>query len=155
MLRRKGEGRAPRFDGLEPSSEVASAVKRKVPRAGTRAEVALRRGLWARSLRYRLNVARLPGKPDVVFRRARVAVFCDGDFWHGRDWIARRARLAAGANAAYWVAKIEANIARDRRHEAALRGDGWLVLRFWETEILAAPELVAEKIEAVVRARTS
>lgn len=66
-------------------------------------------------LRYRVNVATLPGKPDLMFARARVVVICDGDFWHGRDWESRRAKLSTGWNASYWIAKIASNIEQDRR----------------------------------------
>jgi len=88
----------------------------------------------------------LPGKPDIVFRRARVAVFVDGDFWHGRDWKRRKRRLELGANSAYWVKKISSNRARDRRHSGALRRLGWRVVRFWESEMKSAPEHHAEFI---------
>jgi DNA mismatch endonuclease (patch repair protein) len=78
-----------------------------------------------------------------------VVVFCDGDFWHGRDWLRRRRKLVAGANAAYWVAKIAANIARDRRNTRLLRHQGWTVVRLWETDILARP---AGAVEIVLEA---
>ena len=93
------------------------------------------------------------GRPDLVFHAARVVVFCDGDFWHGRDLPARLARLQRGHNAPYWVAKIETNVARDRRNDAALAAGGWLVLRVWEGEINADVERVAARIETTVRSR--
>lgn len=108
----------------------------------TKAELLLWRELWSRGIRYRLHVSGLPGKPDMVFRRQRVAVFCDGDFWHGRDGESRRARLKSGANPGYWVAKIQANIERDLRNTAALEADGWTVVRVWETDIKRSPALV-------------
>ena len=82
----------------------------------------------------------------MVFLGARVVVFCDGDFWHGRDLNARLAKLAAGHNASYWVAKIRANVERDRRHDAALTADGWKVLRFWERDIVADPDRCAVEV---------
>jgi DNA mismatch endonuclease (patch repair protein) len=78
-------------------------------------------------------------------------VFCDGDFWHGRDWEERREKLKAGANAEYWVAKIGRNIERDRKQEALLRESGWVVLRFWESEILADTEGVAGRVLAALQ----
>jgi DNA mismatch endonuclease, patch repair protein len=89
-----------------------------------------------------------------VFPRARLVVFCDGDFWHGKDWSRRRRKLATGANAPYWVAKIEANRARDRRRTAELRASGWTVLRVWESAIHAAPETVAREILRVLQRLT-
>lgn len=113
----------------------------------------LRRALWKLGLRYRVDVAHLPGRPDVAFLGARVAVFCDGDFWHGRDLAARVARLERGHNAPYWVAKIAANVARDERHTASLRSDDWLVLRFWETDVLRHAEVCAQRVLEAVRTR--
>lgn len=146
--------KTPRYDGLAPASPRASAAARGASRKrDTRCEVALRRALWRLGLRYRVDVAALPGRPDIVFRRERVAVFCDGDFWHGRELAARRAKLAAGHNAPYWVAKIESNVARDRRHDEELRAGGWLVLRYWESKVLSAAEETARAILDVVQAR--
>jgi DNA mismatch endonuclease (patch repair protein) len=117
-----------------------------VRRTDGRAEVALRKALWTLGLRYRKNVTTLPGKPDIVFQKMRVAIFIDGDFWHGRDWDARLAKLRRGSNAPYWVAKINANMERDKRKTAELQADGWTVLRVWETDVVRAPSEVAERI---------
>ena len=75
-----------------------------------RCQVLLRSELWRLGLRYRKHAGNLPGKPDIVFARAKVVVFCDGDFWHGRDWPRLKARLKKRHKAAYWVAKIARNI---------------------------------------------
>ena len=82
-----------------------------------------------------------------MFSRARVVVFCDGDFWHGRDWRSRRRKLARGSNPAYWIAKIRSNIERDRRNEKCLKGLGWNVIRVWESEVMKEPEQVAASIQ--------
>jgi G:T-mismatch repair DNA endonuclease (very short patch repair protein) len=79
--------------------------------------------------------------------------FCDGDFWHGRNLSERIRRLAQGHNAPYWVEKIKSNVARDRRHDEALAGDGWLVLRFWETDIARDAAALAAQIAEVVSGR--
>jgi DNA mismatch endonuclease (patch repair protein) len=106
-------------------------------------------------LRYRVNDLRLPGKPDLVFQGARLVVFVDGDFWHGRDLAERRARLAHGHNAAYWIAKVEANLARDVRQAHALEQDGWTVLRVWESDVLGDADRYARTIaEAVASSST-
>ena len=97
------------------------------------------------------EVASLPGKPDIVFFRKRLAVFCDGDFWHGRRWKARKEKLARGSNGQYWVAKIAANISRDRMQRAALRKGGWRVTRIWGTEILKDPERVARRVVVALK----
>ncbi|MCC7386126.1 MAG: very short patch repair endonuclease [Deltaproteobacteria bacterium] len=115
----------------------------------------LRRACHALGLRYRLSVKGLPGKPDLVFLGACVAVFVDGDFWHGRDLDARIARLSTGHNAAYWVAKVTSNVARDRRQDAALRELGWRVVRVWESEVRTDPVGAAKRVAEVARARRS
>jgi DNA mismatch endonuclease (patch repair protein) len=115
--------------------------------------VVLRRALWARGLRYRIDVAKLPGRPDIVLKRAQIVVFCDGDFWHGRDLAAREERLASGHNPGYWLSKIQGNVARDRRSDEALRSAGWTVLRYWETDILRSAETIADAIFALVQER--
>jgi len=148
---RRVGGRAPRFEGYAPSSPAASATKRAVRRTDTKAEIALRRALWALGLRYRKNVAGLPGRPDLVFRRARIVVFVDGDFWHGRDWEARTAKLERGANAPYWLAKIAANMERDRRKTAELEASGWIVIRVWETDVLGDPIDAARRLAVAIR----
>jgi DNA mismatch endonuclease (patch repair protein) len=107
--------------------------------------------LHRRGLRYCVASSGLPGRPDVVFAGAKVAVFCDGDYWHGRDLDKRIARLKTGHNAPYWVAKIGTNVARDARNNLALHQAGWTVLRLWETDILASPEGAAARVEDIVR----
>jgi DNA mismatch endonuclease (patch repair protein) len=111
----------------------------------------LRRALYRRGLRYRVARAELPGRPDIVFSRARVAIFCDGDFWHGRELSRRLQKLNRGHNAAYWLAKIQRNVARDRSTDAKLVELGWLVLRYWESDIRRDAEAIASAIERVVR----
>ncbi len=139
--------RAPSYLGLRPrsatTSRVASASSKK---SGTTCEVLLWRALRKAGIRFKKNVASLPGKPDVVIPDARIAIFCDGDFWHGRKLRARLAALADGHNAEYWVAKIQRNVQRDRANARALRAAGWTVLRFWETKIREDPDAVAARI---------
>lgn len=97
-------------------------------------------------LRYRKNVVSLPGKPDVVFARAKVAIFCDGDFWHGRNWASQKQKLTVGHNSAYWVQKIERNIERDKENTLKLQKHGWVVLRFWETDLKQSLQTCVDQI---------
>lgn len=80
-----------------------------------------------------------------------MVVFCDGDFWHGRELAARVAKLQQGHNAPYWIAKIEGNVARDRRTDAKLAAAGWKVLRYWEGDIRDSADRIADEIAATVR----
>lgn len=97
-------------------------------------------------LRFRKHVRTLPGKPDIVFSCQRVVVFCDGDFWHGRNWRKDKRRLSAGPNAPYWVAKIEANMNRDKRRNKELRKLGWSVVRVWDSDVRANPGVEAQRV---------
>jgi len=136
----RSSAKVPRFDRLRPASPTASNAKRRNPAKGTLAEMLVRHQLWARGLRYRLHGKDLPGKPDIVFRRQRLAIFVDGDFWHGRDWPSRIKKLKRGTNPGYWIAKIAYNIERDRTNNEQLGELGWTVIRLWETDVLRAPE---------------
>lgn len=80
-------------------------------------------------------------------------MFCDGDFWHGRKWKQRRTRLVSGHNAEYWVKKIEANIARDKRVARQLRDLGWQVIRIWESDVEADPQSCVAKVSHAIKSR--
>jgi DNA (cytosine-5)-methyltransferase 1 len=128
---------------------------RKVHGRDTTPELALRRALWARGLRYRINATDLPGKPDIVIPSARLAVFVDGDFWHGNQF--RKRKLAAleeqfpeTATKSYWLTKIRRNMTRDATHTSALLAQGWRVLRFWESQLRADLEGYVAMVARVV-----
>lgn len=141
---------SPSFHGFKPASEASSRAKRANPARNTQPELLLRRALRKLGFRYRINGRSLAGKPDVVFREAKVVVFCDGDFWHGRYWAHLREELARRANADYWIPKIAANRARDRLCRHALRRAGWRVLRVWETDLKRNPDAIARRIVRIV-----
>jgi DNA mismatch endonuclease (patch repair protein) len=111
-----------------------AAVKSK----NTRPEISLRKALWIRGMRYRVNVRTLPGKPDIVFTRAKIVVFCDGDFWHGHNWAIRGLSSFEDELARYsqfWKDKISGNVERDIKNTARLEAEGWIVIRIWESDI--------------------
>lgn len=143
------------FANLHPASAKSSRVgQANSKRANTRCELVLRRELWRRGIRYRLHQSNLPGHPDIVFLKQRVVVFCDGDFWHGRDLEKRLARLAQGHNPIYWMQKVRRNVERDQQQTKALKSLGWVMLRFWETEILAQAAAIADRIVTVLVEQT-
>lgn len=115
-------------------------------------ERTMREALSARGLRYRLNVKYLPGKPDIVFVRDKVAVFCDSEFWHGKNWGKVNNRIKT--NSKFWKDKIEGNIARDRRNVRALRKAGWRVIRFWGKEITKNTDKCVKVVVANLPSRT-
>ena len=124
-----------------------SGIMRRVRGRDTTPELRLRRALWARGLRYSVTPAALPGKPDIVFPGARLAIFVDGDYWHGNQW-RRRGKVAleeqfaasSAASRAYWLRKIRRNMRRDCEMSAALLRAGWVTLRLWESQITADME---------------
>jgi DNA mismatch endonuclease (patch repair protein) len=93
----------------------------------------LRKALWHEGIRYRKSYGKLPGKPDIAITKYKIAIFCDGELWHGKDWEEKKKRITA--NRDYWIRKIERNMARDNENEKKLENMGWIVMRFWGKEI--------------------
>ena len=145
--------KAPSFKGYRPSSPASSRAKQANPPRDTRPERLLRRTLWKLGLRFRTHASDLPGCPDIVVRRVKIAVFCDGDFWHGRRWPALRRALQRRANPSYWVAKIGSNRLRDARSRRRLRRLGWRVIGLWESDIQRDPKGAALAVKAEVDSR--
>ena len=117
----------------------------------TTIELALRKALWKKGIRYRKNYKGLIGKPDIVITKYRIVVFCDSDFWHGYDWDNRQSRIKS--NQEYWIPKIERNMKRDKEVTAVLVEQGWIVLRFWEHSIRKNLESCLDDIEEAVSIR--
>lgn len=101
----------------------------------TEIEVILRRALWKKGYRYRKNYCKLPGKPDIVLTKYKIAIFCDGEFFHGKDWNMLKAKLEKSNNSKFWIDKISRNIERDEEINKKLIYGGWTVIRFWGKEI--------------------
>ena len=100
----------------------------------TKPEILLRKALWHRGIRYRKNWRKLTGCPDIVLTRQKIAIFVDGDFWHARGYQDRPGSQIE-TNQSYWQKKLARNVERDREVNAQLTEQGWLVLRFWESDI--------------------
>lgn len=101
----------------------------------TKIECILRKELWKRGYRYRKNVKDLPGKPDIVIMKYKILIFCDGEFFHGKDWEILKPRLEKSNNSEYWVKKINRNRQRDDEINKRLLFEGWTVMRFWGKDI--------------------
>ena len=124
---------------------MMSAVRSK----DSKAELALRKALHGKGMRFRLHASDVPGKPDIVIRSKRLAVFADGDMWHGNAWRLRGLRRVEDMfpnNTEFWVEKIRRNMERDCEVTHQLEEEGWTVVRIWESEILADPDAAAEKV---------
>lgn len=115
------------------TTKAQSDLMSKIRSQNTECEILLRKTLWNLGYRYRKNVKSLPGKPDIVFRKFKLVIFIDGDFWHGFRWENRKPKLIS--NLGYWIPKIERNIQRDNEQKILLQKQGFKVLRFWEHEI--------------------
>lgn len=133
---------------LRRTKEQTSYIMSRIRGKDTGIEMTLRMELRRRHLRYRKNVSSLPGKPDVVFAKYKVAIFCDGEFWHGYDWATRQKDLKS--NRSFWIEKIERNMARDREINRLLRVKGWKVLRFWGRTIEQDVTRIGARIEATL-----
>lgn len=119
----------------------------RVRSTGSQLESQLGKALWRAGIRYRKQYP-IFGKPDFVVVGRRVAIFCDSEFWHGYRWGARR-RLEHKSNQSYWFAKIERNRVRDRLVNRRLKKAGWIVIRFWEREIVRDATACAAKVAAL------
>ena len=105
----------------------------RIKSSNTSIEVLLRKALWHSGIRYRVNYSKLPGTPDIAITKHRIAIFCDGEFWHGKDWGAKKDQIHS--NRDYWLPKIDRNIVRDNDVNKALSYLGWTVIRFWGADI--------------------
>lgn len=98
-------------------------------------EVTLRKALWEKGFRYRKNYKALPGKPDIALTKYKIAIFCDSEFFHGKDWESLQEQLKRGHNAEFWIKKISRNMIRDEEVNKQLMFMGWTVVRFWGKDI--------------------
>lgn len=122
---------------LETTPEISKRMS-NVRLKGGKAETLLAKALWHMGVRYRKNYKKLPGSPDIAITKYKIAVFVDGEFWHGENWEERKTRLKK--NRDYWIEKIEENMARDKRNDMKLEQEGWVTIHFWEKEVLKDTE---------------
>lgn len=101
----------------------------------TSIEVKLRKALWHKGYRYRKNYGSLPGKPDIALTKYKIAIFCDSEFFHGKDWEVLKPRLEKSNNSQYWISKISRNRERDDEINKKMLFEGWTVIRFWGKDI--------------------
>ena len=137
-------------DFLPRIPEVTHKIMSSVHSKDTNIEIRLRKELWHRGYRYRKNYKGLPGKPDIVLTKYKIAIFCDSEFWHGKDWEVLKPKLQRGNNPEFWVKKIERNIERDDEINKRLLFLGWTVIRFWGKDILHDTEECIKVIEEVI-----
>lgn len=122
------------MDVLTPDQRHRSMVA--IRSKDTSIELILRKALWHHGYRYRKNYKALPGTPDIAITKHRIAIFCDSEFFHGKDWDKLKLRLENGNNSTFWIKKIRRNMERDEENNKALFFRDWTVLRFWGHDIL-------------------
>lgn len=116
----------------------------------TTIEVALRKVLWNKGYRYRKNCKNLPGRPDIVLTKYKIAIFCDGEFFHGKDWEILKPKLKRGNNGEFWISKISRNRERDDEINKRLLFEGWTVIRFWGDDIIKHADECAKVVEEAI-----
>ena len=116
----------------------------------TKIELALRKALYQKGIRYRKNYDKLPGKPDIALTKYKIAVFCDGEFFHGKDWEVLKPQLERGNNSKFWISKISRNRERDDEVNKKLLFLGWTVIRFWGRDIMKNPGECVKVIEEAI-----
>lgn len=122
---------------LSTTPEISKRMANVHLKAG-KAEVLLAKALWNEGFRYRKNYKKLPGSPDIAVLRYHIAIFIDGEFWHGKDWEERKCKLKR--NREYWIEKIEENMSRDIRNDKLLIEMGWIPIHFWEKQVFKETE---------------
>jgi len=115
------------------TTKARSELMKKIRSKDTKPELKLRKTLWSLGLRYRINDSTLPGKPDISMKKYKLAIFIDGEFWHGYEWEEKKQKIKK--NREYWIPKIERNILNDNDNNAQLRYMGYKIFRFWSQEI--------------------
>lgn len=113
-------------------------------------EMTLRKALWEKGYRYRKNDKRLPGKLDIVLTKYKIAIFCDSEFFHGKDWEALKLQLERGKNADFWIKKISKNQQRDEEVDKQLQYLGWTVIRFWGKDITKHIDECVQVVEETI-----
>ncbi|MBO5986281.1 MAG: very short patch repair endonuclease [Lachnospiraceae bacterium] len=116
----------------------------------TSIELRLRKALWAKGYRYRKNLRTLPGTPDIVLTKYKIAIFCDSEFFHGKDWEVLKPQLERGNNAQFWIDKITRTRQRDDEANKKLLFLGWTVIRFWGKDILKDVDTCVKVVEETI-----
>ncbi|RKF31933.1 very short patch repair endonuclease [Sphingobacterium siyangense] len=143
----------PRFEEAAGfyTSPKRSRIMSKIRSRNSKPELILRRALWSKNIRFRLHDKSLPGTPDIVIKKYKLAIFVDGEFWHGFEWNNKRETIKSYR--LFWIPKIERNMQKDVRVNKALRDMDYVVFRFWTQDILKNLPKVLNQIELFLETR--
>ena len=131
-------------------AKTTSRIMKKIKSANTSIEIKLRKALWNKGYRYRKNYKNLPGTPDIVLTKYKIAIFCDSEFFHGKDWDKLKIQLNKGRNADYWIKKIERTRQRDVNNDKKLFSLGWTVIHFRGCDIMKNVDGCIKTIEEAI-----
>lgn len=137
---------------LKTTPEISKRMS-NVKLKHNKAETTLAKALWHKGYRYRLNYKKLPGSPDIALTKYKIAIFVDGEFWHGKDFEKRKNKLKS--NKDYWIEKIQENIDRDQKNDILLHQMGWIPLHFWSKEAVKNIDYCVCEIKEYVDAQIS
>ena len=132
------------------SPEQRRKNMKNIKSCDTKIEVILRKALWKKGYRYRKNYKELPGKPDIVLKKYKIAIFCDGEFFHGKDWEILKPKLEKSNNSEFWIKKISRNIERAEEVDKELLFLGWTVIHFWGEDIKKKTDECVRVIEEAI-----
>ncbi|MDO8538437.1 MAG: very short patch repair endonuclease [archaeon] len=133
--------------------KITSKIMSQIRSKHTKIELLLAKEFRKSKIKFR-RYQSLPGKPDFIIYRKKIAIFCDGDFWHGNNWKIRGMKNQNeefSKLSDFWIKKIKRNILRDKQINKLLKKMGWIVLRFWESKIKKSPKKIIKKIEKTIK----
>lgn len=130
------------------NSQQRSKNMAAIKSSGTKSEIILVKALWLKGFRYRKNNKTVFGKPDFTFKKIKVAIFVDSEFFHGKDFETKNKPVN---NAEFWQNKISRNIERDKEVNEQLQSEGWNVLRFWSKEVQKNIDQIISEIEETIQ----
>ena len=136
------------MDKLTP--EQRKKNMRSIKGKDTSIEMILRKALWKKGYHYRKNYKNLPGTPDIALTKYKIAIFCDGEFFHGKDWELLKNKLKKSNNGEFWIKKISRNRERDDEINKRLSFEGWTVLRFWGEDIKKYTDECVKTVEEAI-----
>ena len=132
---------------LKTTPEISKRMK-ALSHKKSKVESILAKALWHKGYRYRLNYNKLPGTPDIALTKYRIAIFVDGEFWHGKDFEKTKEKLKNTKD--YWIEKIEENIQRDIRNDKLLRQMEWIPIHFWSEDVIKYTSYCVDEIEQYI-----
>ena len=132
---------------LKTSPEISKRMSHVKTKRNS-AEIMIAKSLWHRGYRYRLNYKALPGSPDIALAKYRIAIFIDGEFWHGKDFEQRKTKLKN--NKDYWIEKIQENIDRDLKNDKLLRQMEWYPIHFWSNDVIKYCNQCVEEVICLI-----